>query len=61
MHSNEEDAPLTDHLLEQFAGWYMISVMAVRALEHARALHARSKGGQPDVSSAKNLNHHCRD
>ena len=53
MHSNEEDAPLTDHLLEQFAGWYLISVMAVRALEHARSLHARRKGGKPDVSSAK--------
>ncbi len=53
MHSDEEDAPLTEHLLEQFAGWYMISVLAVRALEHARSLHARRKGGQPDASSAK--------
>ena len=53
MHSDEEDAPLTDHLLEQFAGWYLISVMAVRALEHARSLHTRCKEGQPDVSSAK--------
>ena len=53
MHSDEEDAPLTDHLLEQFAGWYLISVMAVRALEHARSLHTRRKGGQPDVSSVE--------
>ena len=53
MHNNEEDAPLTEHLLEQFAGWYLISVMAVRALEHARSLHTRRKGGQPDVSSAR--------
>ena len=53
MHSDEEDAPLTEHLLEQFAGWYLLSVLAVRALEHARSLHARRKGGQPDASSAK--------
>ncbi|MGB1961792.1 MAG: hypothetical protein ACPHUB_04950 [Candidatus Puniceispirillaceae bacterium] len=53
MHSDEEDAPLTEHLLEQFAGWYLISVLAVRALEHARSLHARREGGQPDTSSAK--------
>ena len=50
MYSDEEDAPLTEHLLEQFAGWYLISVLAVRALEHARSLHARRKGGQPDAS-----------
>ena len=53
MHSDEEDAPLTEHLLEQFAGWYLISVLAVRALEHARSLHAKHKGGQPGASSAK--------
>ena len=53
MHGEEEDAPLTEHLLEQFAGWYLISVLAVRALEHARSLHARRKGDQPDTSSAK--------
>ena len=53
MHTDEEDAPLTEHLLEQFAGWYLISVLAVRALEHARSLHARRKGGQTDASSTK--------
>ena len=53
MHSYEEDAPLTEHLLEQFAGWYLISVLAVRALEHARSLNARREGGQPDASLAK--------
>ncbi len=53
MHSDEEDAPLTEHLLEQFAGWYLISVLAVRALEHARSIHARRKVGQPDASPAK--------
>jgi hypothetical protein len=40
MHSDEEDAPLTEHLLEHFAGWYLICVVAVQALEHARLLHA---------------------
>ena len=53
MHSDEEDAPLTEHLLEQFAGWYLISVLAVQALEHARLLHARKKARQPDAPSSK--------
>ena len=44
MHNDEEDAPMTEHLLEQFAGWYLISVLAVRAMEHARSLHAKRSG-----------------
>lgn len=43
MHCNKKDSPLTEHLLEQFAGWYLISVLAVRAMEHARSLHANRK------------------
>ena len=34
--SPEDDTPLTDALLDQFSGYYVISVMAVRALEEAR-------------------------
>ena len=35
-NSNDSDTPLTDALLDQFSGYYVISVMAVRALEEAR-------------------------
>jgi len=34
---DHDDAPLTDHLLEQFAGWYLICVLAIKALNRARA------------------------
>ena len=53
MHSDEEDTPLTEHLLEHFAGWYLICVVAVQALEHARVLHARREAGQSDTPSTK--------
>ena len=33
---DDSDTPLTDALLDQFSGYYVISVMAVRALEEAR-------------------------
>ncbi len=53
MHSDEEDAPLTEHLLEHFAGWYLISVVAVQALETARLLHARHEAGKSNTTSTK--------
>ena len=53
MHSDEEDAPLTEHLLEHFAGWYLICVVAVQALEHARLLHARHEAGKSNTPSTK--------
>ena len=31
-----DDAPLTDALLDQFATYYFLAVLAVRALEEAR-------------------------
>ena len=34
--ADDSDTPLTDALLDQFSGYYVISVMAVRALEAAR-------------------------
>ena len=34
--ADDSDTPLTDALLDQFSGYYVISVMAVRALEEAR-------------------------
>ena len=35
-NAEDSDTPLTDALLDQFSGYYVISVMAVRALEEAR-------------------------
>lgn len=34
--SPEDDTPLTDVLLDQFATYYLLAVLAVRALEEAR-------------------------
>ena len=34
--SPEDDTPLTDALLDQFATYYLLAVLAVRALEEAR-------------------------
>jgi|SaaInlStandDraft_1057018.scaffolds.fasta_scaffold216840_2 DNA integrity scanning protein DisA with diadenylate cyclase activity len=31
-----EDTTLSDHLLDHFATWYVISVVAIQALEKAR-------------------------
>ena len=53
MHSDEEDTPLTEHLLEQFAAWYLFSVLAVRTLEHARLIHAKRERHQLHPSSGK--------
>ena len=53
MHNDEKDTPLTEHLLEQFAAWYLLSVLAVRTLEHARSLHAKRERRHPYVSPEK--------
>ncbi len=34
--SPENDTPLTEALLDQFATYYLVAVLAVRALEEAR-------------------------
>jgi len=34
--SPDADTPLTDALLDQFAGYYVLAVLAVKALEEAR-------------------------
>ena len=36
-----DDTPLTDALLDQFATYYLLAMLAVRALEEARR-HARA-------------------
>jgi len=33
---DDSDTPLTDALLDQFAGYYLFAVMAAKALEEAR-------------------------
>ena len=33
---DDSDTPLTDALLDQFAGYYLFAMMAVKALEEAR-------------------------
>ena len=47
--TNESDTPLTDVLLDQFSAYYIVAVLAVRALEEARRQRARAEtcaGGQ---------------
>ncbi|MCH2555416.1 MAG: hypothetical protein MK030_09105 [SAR116 cluster bacterium] len=34
--SPEDDTPLTDALLDQFATYYLLAVLVVRAMEEAR-------------------------
>lgn len=38
-----EDAPLSENLLEQFASYYLLSVLAVKAFEAARAHYAKAE------------------
>ena len=39
MRERNDEPPLSDHLLDHFATWYVLCVLAVRALEEARASH----------------------
>ena len=41
-----EDTTLSDHLLDHFATWYVISVMAIQALEKAREARKQSEKEQ---------------
>ena len=40
----DEDTPLTDALLDQCAGYYVLAVLAVRALEEARRQRRLASG-----------------
>ena len=44
-HSGDADTPLTDTLLDQFSAYYLVAVLAVRALEEARRQHALAETG----------------
>jgi len=44
-HSADTDTPLTDALLDQFSAYYVVAVLAVRALEEARRQHALAETG----------------
>lgn len=49
--SVDGDTPLTDALLDQFSVFYVVSVLAVRALEEARRQRALTEAGQPPLLS----------
>ena len=46
-----EDTTLSDHLLDHFATWYVISVMAIQALEKARETRKQSEKEQQQTWS----------
>jgi len=43
--SVDGDTPLTDALLDQFSAYYLVTVLAIRALEEARRQHALAETG----------------
>ena len=43
--SDASDTPLTDALLDQFSAYYLVAVLAVRALEEARRQRALADPG----------------
>ena len=44
----DEERPMTEFLLDQFAGWHLICVLAVKALNEARR---QNSAGNPDVGA----------
>ena len=46
-----EDTTLSDHLLDHFATWYVISVVAIQALEKAREAHLKNEREQQQTPS----------
>ena len=51
--TNELDTPLTDVLLDQFSAYYIVAVLAVRALEEARRQRARAEHRAPALSPGR--------
>jgi hypothetical protein len=45
LQSGDVDTPLTDALLDQFSVYYLVAVLAVRALEEARRQRALAETG----------------
>ena len=43
--TDASDTPLTDALLDQFSAYYIVAVLAVRALEEARQQRALAEAG----------------
>ena len=43
--AGDDDTPLTDALLDQFSAYYLVAVLAVRALEEARRQRAFAEAG----------------
>ena len=48
---DEDDTTFTDALLDQFAAYYLLSVLAIRALEAARQSHAHESEKWTDSAS----------
>lgn len=48
-NTDDSDTPLTDALLDQFAGYYLVAVLAVRALEEARRQRRLAEDGQQAI------------
>lgn len=47
------DAPLSENLLEQFASYYLLSVLAVKAFEAARAHYAKTDPSSELVDASR--------
>lgn len=43
MHESDDDTPFTDHLLDQFAAYYTITIVAVQLFAQWRAHHTQTQ------------------
>ena len=50
MHESDDDTPFTDHLLDQFAAYYTITVVAVQLFAQWRAHHTQTQMRQTTSS-----------
>ena len=43
MNESDDDTPFTEHLLDQFGAYYIITVVAVQTVMQWRAYHSQKK------------------
>ena len=43
MHESDNDTPFTDHLLDQFAAYYTITIVAVQLFAQWRVHHTQTQ------------------
>ena len=43
MNESDDDMPFTEHLLDQFGAYYIITVVAVQIVTQWRAYHSQTK------------------